>query len=439
MALSSPTRNYTLRVLDGNHVDINSRGVQLVALGTTMEETAASLKKISEGTTQIADSVDTIREMAGEIDGDLSKAATRYSMTGETLKTYALALQEAHLAINPLIEEIETAHNAADSARSAASDAQGALTGMDTTWPWEEEPTEADRSRATTASSDAAAAATTATNNLNGLWEEFETAFGTWSEAYDGAVSGIEKAIDTAGNNDGFWENLSDFLDVLGYIITALAILALFLTGPIAAIVLAIVAVLTVISLIGHLAAAITGNGSWVDVIVDVVGLATFGLGAVAARSIAKGLLGSSMRTLTVGGRNAVQTAIRSTMKPAVRWNPIGNAVRNGAAFVRSRVQTIPAVFSRHNFARSVTGGSQRMADFMAFTAKVEQRFGSNPGVAAWLTQARAAAPSVGERVANAVQWGGLTVADISDKAANEFSRGYSDFKNTLTSPRWAQ
>lgn len=436
MALNSPNKNYTLRILDGNPTDIESRGSGLVALGTTMETTAASLKKISEGTTQIADSVDAIREAAGEIDSDLADASVRYKMTGETLKTYAAALLTAHQTIHPLIDDIETAHATAESKRNAANDAAGDVDSLETVWLWETAPTEAELKKAATASSTAASAATTAENNLDELWDTFETAFGTWSDAYDNAVGDIQKAIDTADNNDGFWENLSDFLDVLGYIITALAIIALFLTGPIAAIVLAVVAVLTVISLIGHLAAAITGNGSWVDVAVDVVGLLTFGAGTVAARSIAKGLLGTSMRTLTVGGRNAVQTAIRSTMKPAVWWNPLGNAWRASSAFIRSRVQTIPAVFSIPNAGRAITGGSQRMADFLAFTAKVEQRFGTNPGVAAWLQQAKAAVPSVGERIANATQWAGLTAFDFADKGLNEFSNGYGEFKDFLTTPK---
>ena len=42
MALNSPTKNYTLRILDGNPVDIDTRGRGLVSLGTTMETTAAS-------------------------------------------------------------------------------------------------------------------------------------------------------------------------------------------------------------------------------------------------------------------------------------------------------------------------------------------------------------------------------------------------------------
>ena len=88
---------------------------------------------------------------------------------------------------------------------------------------------------------------------------------------------------------DSWWDNVKDRVDrhadaiklvtkVLSYVVTALAIVALFIPGLNIA-----VLVLTGILLAGQTLLAASGNGSWVDVALTVFALATFGLGAVAA------------------------------------------------------------------------------------------------------------------------------------------------------------
>ena len=119
MTLRSP-ENHLLRRLEGNPGDVRRYGQDLVDAGAVMRRTATQLKRISEGTRQIAESVDAVREVAGETYPDLEKAATRYERTGAVLKTYAVALDTAQTAIHPLIPQIEDAHRDLATARSDA-------------------------------------------------------------------------------------------------------------------------------------------------------------------------------------------------------------------------------------------------------------------------------------------------------------------------------
>ncbi|TFC43424.1 hypothetical protein E3T37_04265 [Cryobacterium sp. TMT2-10] len=430
MTLTSP-RGHILRILEGSASDVDSRGRNLVALGDTMDSTARALREISEGTTQIAESVDKVRKVAGEINGDLSKAAVRYRMTGETLKGYAAALKAAQDTIHPLIDDIETAHSVAEDRRDTADSASRALSGLDTTWLWETEPTPQDRAQAVSADDAAASSARSADNNLDGLWDTFESAFSVWAEAYDDAVGGIDTAMDTAGNNDTWVEDLTKFLDTISSVLLVLAVVALFLTGPIALFVMALVVVLSVVSLIGHVTLAATGNGSWVDVGLDVFGLVTFGIGAAGAKSVSAVLRGPEMRAVFAGGRDSVQVGLRAAM-PTSNWRLV-NRFRDVQAFAGSRLQTIPPFFN--NPWNTLRGGSANVGQYMGFRNNIDETFGHLPEVAEWVRGAgREGVPVLREQVKNVALSGGGTLVAAYDKIAGTFDQGYISFKNSVVS-----
>jgi hypothetical protein len=276
MNLYSPDQN-PLVVLEGSHSDIWKRGEYLRTLGVTMTTTAASLKTISEGTSQISEAVDKLRESAGEVHSDLDKAGTRYEKTGGVLRTYATALDAAHAWLNPLVEDIEEKHNEVQTARNEQRDAQRTVNDADTTWLWETEATDAEKTAASTALSEAGTALTTAEGQLDTLWTSYDLHFGIWSEAYDAAVQGIEGAIDAADNNDNWFDDALDiFIEVLGWVAVALVVAALFVAAPLAAVLLAIAAVITVVSLLAHIYLAFKGRATATDIILDVVGIIPF-------------------------------------------------------------------------------------------------------------------------------------------------------------------
>jgi hypothetical protein len=111
----------------------------------------------------------------------------------------------------------------------------------------------------------------------------------------------IRHAIDD-GVADSWWDDFKDFVDryawlikdictVLEVIATILAVVALFIPGLNVIVILAIAA--TALALIGRTMLAAAGDGSWVDVALDVFALATFGLGKIAG-SLMKGTFEAS-------------------------------------------------------------------------------------------------------------------------------------------------
>ncbi|HWG15786.1 MAG TPA: hypothetical protein VG268_21180 [Streptosporangiaceae bacterium] len=110
-------------------------------------------------------------------------------------------------------------------------------------------------------------------------------------------ASEIHKACDDS-MKDSWWDSfkqwvsqhawlIKDICTVLEVIATVLAIMALFIPGlNIVAALLWIGFGLTAAALVGRIMLAATGNGSWLDVVLDVVALATFGAGKLASGAL---------------------------------------------------------------------------------------------------------------------------------------------------------
>ncbi|HEY1106530.1 MAG TPA: hypothetical protein VGE78_10310, partial [Agromyces sp.] len=230
--LISP-QHHVLRRLEGHPSDIERYGNDLQSAATVMTTTANQLKKISEGTRDIAIavSVDKIREKAGDTYPDLEKAATRYRETGTVLIGYGGDLRTAQTTIHPLVEQIGTATKDAADAADAEREARSKVSDNGITMPWEDEVSDQQKRTDQHALDAAEGAAGRAEAHLEQLWGQFDRAFSVWSDAYDSAVEGIEDAFDAADNNDAWGE---DLLPILGWIAVGLAVVALYVTGPIA-------------------------------------------------------------------------------------------------------------------------------------------------------------------------------------------------------------
>lgn len=292
LGIFSPKGN-DLMPSEGNADSIDVRGAYLRDLGESMEKTAGSLKLIGEGSTQISEAVDKIRESASDIHGELSQAATRYSGTGEALIAYADVLRAAKRNMDPLIEEIHTAQTNVSTAVETHRDAQSVVSDNNTTWIWEEEATDAEKAAAQSDLDDAESTLSTARSTLEGLWAEYDAHFATWEEGYDEAVNGIDSAITDADNNDGWF---ADLMKILNKICFVLAVVAIFVSGPIAGVILVVTTVVAVVQLARDIYAVSQGEGSMVDVFVGAVGLIPFAGGV--SRIVGRGGRGivNSMR-----------------------------------------------------------------------------------------------------------------------------------------------
>jgi hypothetical protein len=170
------------------------------------------------------------------------------------------------------------------------------------------------------------------------------------------------------GVRDGLWENFLDVMDshhdvvstackVLGGIAMAACVVALFVPGLniVAAAVLAGVAIgASSLSLVGHSALAVSGHGSWVDVGIDAVSVATFGAGRLLGPGVKilgkefGGALGRlTAETKTAGAmargsaaRGPVQAKVSADVAQA-RLRLVGGSSRSVARSVRLEVKAI--------------------------------------------------------------------------------------------------
>lgn len=410
MSITSP-KGYEVRRLEGRPGDIRTRGEYLVGVGDSMETTAAMLTKIADGDAQIADSVDKIRKIAGEIDGDLRKAGIRYSGTGEALKTYAAGLTTAQNAIHPIIDDIESAHAAVQTAQGNLADAKSDLKGLENPGLFDEEPTDQQLASAGADVGNANSALTTAKNHLDDLWTTFETAFEAWEKDYDEAVEGVQQAMDSADNNDGGWEILDNVLDIAGWVVIGLGVLALIITGPLGILITVLAIALSAAILVGQIVKVANGRGSWTDVAVAAIGLLSFGAGGLITKLAGKG--GPAVATLMRSGRGAVYQSVRATLPRFSMLHPFRSLGAWWTARGITRAGTRIPLFQ--NPLNAIRFGDE-YGQYATFLNRVQQNFGHHPGVASWLTNpGRVNLPGRGYQAAFAGAWGGGLSIDLGN------------------------
>lgn len=447
MALISP-QHHVLRRLEGHPDDIQQYGRDLESAASVMTATANQLKKISEGTRDIAIavSVDKIREKAGDTYPDLEKASTRYHDTGAVLITYGSALRTAQNTIHPLIDDIQTAHGDADEARDAERDARRKVRDNGITMPWEDEVSDQQKHADQAALDGAEGATGRAEAHLEQLWGQFDRAFSTWSDAYDDAVDGIEDAFDAADNNDAWGE---DLLPILGWIAVGLAVVALFVTGPIALAIAAIGAVVAAVMLTINLLKFAKGRGNWLDLTMSIVGLIPFARPLIqGARAGLAGLRGTS--ALFSAGRGILRTSIRAGLP---RWGitplsggpfrmlaqgtgnlfkGLGNGVMNlGAKLRYGGLMTefrMKDLFVTRPVMNLLRGGHNSVTSFSNFLLS-----GGGRGTAAaqaWAAtrEVSSAAPSAFSAIANKFESAGTWLAN-SDFMGSAVNSGYADLR----------
>jgi len=261
-------RGHELRQFDGSPTTIETDAQQLTDLGAQMQATADALKEIADSDVHKSKGTTALAEQAEEVRSDLEKAGIRYSGTGDALYPYGDELRTARAWYTANHEDVREAENAYQSARDdfndAVDDASYGSGGSD----------------AVDAVGDASTAMSSAEGPRDDLWEQFDSIFDAWETAYDAAADGIADAMDEADNDDSWWDTISDWLTIIGWVIVALAVLAIFVVAqPWAAILLGVMTALSAVHLIGTIYLYANGKKSLSDVIWSGVGLLTCGVG----------------------------------------------------------------------------------------------------------------------------------------------------------------
>ncbi|MFE2050366.1 putative T7SS-secreted protein [Streptomyces sp. NPDC059459] len=299
---------------------------EVAGLGKDLRKTAEAIKKQADEIKALSSveawkskAAKEFREQAEEAGGKLRKAYKRYDAAadalGERVREGGLSTEYA--------SELHRAQKMADKALRDAQDADRehkASGGAIDRLPKETADDDPERRKLKKRQEEATSAMESARKALEAAKEVRNAAAKRAREA-------IGYAIENDGLKDGTWDKFKDWvndnsgwiekvLKVSGWVSTICGTLAL-MVGWIPVIGQALAGILgtialaaTLVSLVGHTLLALAGKGSWFDVALDVVGLATLGIG----RAALAGAKGASAAAQSVG-RSAAYKGLMQGVK----------------------------------------------------------------------------------------------------------------------------
>ena len=272
---SSPD-GHIIEVVRGDADEVSTRGTQITDLGNAMAEAWQLISRlVDDGAEMEGAAIDKVREIAGDVSGDLDKASALYLAVGPHISRYGTELQDAQNAMSPLVLRLERLWDEYYRLSRDADTAQGAV-------PWREpddDAEQADRDAYDDAVDNAQAAQGLADSKKD-EWDAaagtYDTEWDTWHLAFTTAAREIKDGV--TGKIEDSWRDdmkgLLDFLaDVLAVAGIILAVLAIVIGGPIIGALAAIVAIATLVVQISKVA---IGDADWVSFTFAIIGIVPF-------------------------------------------------------------------------------------------------------------------------------------------------------------------
>lgn len=327
--------------------DVSSRAAQHYGdVATSMGEAYRALGVIEDMEGFRSEAVEALRSKAEDVRGEITRAKSRYEAAESALRTYAVKHREAQDAAAELLRRAQEAADQVDAAERTAtstrSDYDDAVTQARSTGEAPDPSMWRAVSAADTAASEARGALASVVGELPGVVSQWHADAGTAAEKISEAVSGDDL-------NDGWWEKwgsaVAQFVSKWAGRIAMWAGIAALVLGwvPILGQVLAVIAlVATVAALVADIALVAHGEGDWLNVVLGVVAVATFGVGRlVGSLAKSKGLAGMASaasrqtrltRNITRFGSPRTRSAVANAWSraqsgfrsaPATWYNPV--------------------------------------------------------------------------------------------------------------------
>jgi hypothetical protein len=291
----------------GDPAEIQRIAQQHAQLADELTAQAGNLRRLASCEGWDAPAGRKFAESAGDVATHLEKARRRYTAVAEALRGYTPQLEQAQ-------READQALREAKEAQATAAANQPPAPGSEPAGPPTDLTVEADRRRKQNAFDGANDALRRARQKMN-------NAVALRDQQAKRAAGHIREAIDHDGLKDGFWDKvkakihdmapmLKLIADIASWVATIFGFLSIFggWIPVVGEILLAITLAATAVSLVCHLALALSGDGSWLDVGLDAIGLLTFGYGKVATRGV------------KVAQSTVAKQATRATRKGLESW-----------------------------------------------------------------------------------------------------------------------
>jgi hypothetical protein len=426
-------------------------------LGQTAQELRAQialLKQISQDTTLKGQYAGTLRAHAQQLSTDLDKVATRYEDVAEVTSEWSGNLADAQAQSLTALNMAQGPYEQLRKLQAPVQPAAGASAAAKQQYATDKQAYQQAQSSPQAAMSDAQVLLTRATSHRD-----------TTGAAAAGKINGA--AHDSLA--DSWWDqfkqeigaiadNLKTIATIIGYVATVCAILAVILTGPLALVFLLIVGGLLLTELGIHTILAATGNGSWVDVGLDVFALATLGYGGIldagagAAEETAEDAAVEAIQEeqpLTSASDDLLETAKafekeaaasgdEEIAQSATRITNLAKAIQKSSANItksEAKEEIEGLVDSVKEDQSSISGvtknlflhGSSGTGNAFGITSKLAERLPDNTQIVKALETLKPLATK------NAITFLSGTSVDASDKILSAFSPSYNDLKDKVT------
>jgi hypothetical protein len=309
----------------------------LSSIAATLRSQISALQRISTNGTEVGEHADKIRSSAQGLVSSLQKVEVRYEKVAEALTGWGPELENAQRLSIQALNEAEAPYSKLQN--TPVPNIPGMTQGLNGQWSLNplQKVTTAQKTEFTNYQSamnqaqgelaDAQALLTRAVNlrdtqqsiyaaKINaaisdGLKDAWYQSFENWVE------SGWDDFTHWVAENAGI---IRDICEVLEVVATILAIVAIFVSGG--TLLLLIGAILTAMALIGRTMLAVSGQGSWLDVAMDVVALVSFG----ASEWLGQALKGSVTAAKTLAEGDFVSsTMARLAPKVADMYEAMGS------------------------------------------------------------------------------------------------------------------
>ena len=298
----------------GDPAEIQRIAQQHARMAEELTAQAGNLRRLAGCDGWDADAGRKFAESAGEVAGQLEKTHRRYAAVAEALRGYSPHLEQAQREADQALREAKEAQAA------AAANQPPAPGSPEATPPAEPDPAaDAARRRQQNAFDNA-------NDALRRARQKLGNAVGLRDQQARRAAGHIREAIDHDGLKDGFWDKvkakihdmapiLKVIADIAGWVATIAGVLSIFLgwVPILGQVLLAITIAATLVSLVCHIALAFSGDGSWLDVGLDAIGLLTFGYGKVVTRGV-KAAQGTVLKQATRGTRKGLEKYLKARM-----------------------------------------------------------------------------------------------------------------------------
>ncbi len=301
----------------GDHYRVKQEATYYEGLATIISDQIDKLRKVADGDASLkGDYSDALRDSCEELSEDRGKAKGRFSTVSTELGAIVGPLDTALRRTATALDDAEDARRDMRLAEQAGYDPDSS----------EDDPELADEKRRWRNANDRLSAAKSTCSDA--------------VEDYRGVVEGAARRIREAADDDlkdgrfeGFKAWVKAHADILreiskwlGRIVLVLAVVILLVSNP-AGWLIAVALIAGAALLAVDTALAIAGEGSWFDVALDVVGLATLGLGPALGSLARLGRTGTLFKAGVSTGRTSAATALRAAFNGRGLFAPLRNVV----------------------------------------------------------------------------------------------------------------